>query len=117
MRVDSKGNLYSSGPGGVWIMSPEGKHLGTIRMPERFASFGFGDSDYKTLYVGGRTTIYKIPMKVEDKHLYVLVRRIVNSEPLFHYRNRTFYGIMQRSVGCMRSTTRRIGANFRIRQR
>jgi gluconolactonase len=68
MRVDSKGNVYCSGPGGVWIISPEGKHLGTIRMPERFASFGFGDADYKTLYIGGRTTIYKIPMKVEGKH-------------------------------------------------
>jgi len=68
MRVDSKGNVYSSGPGGVWIISPEGKHLGTIRVAERFASFGFGDADYKTLYIGGRTTIYKIPMKVEGKH-------------------------------------------------
>jgi gluconolactonase len=68
MRVDSKGNVYCSGPGGVWIISPEGKHLGTIRMPERFANFGFGDADYKTLYIGGRTTIYKIPMKVEGKH-------------------------------------------------
>jgi gluconolactonase len=68
MRVDSKGNVYSSGPGGVWIISPEGKHLGTIRMTERFASFGFGDADYKTLYIGGRTTIYKIPMRVEGKH-------------------------------------------------
>ena len=68
MRVDSKGNVYSSGPDGVWIISPEGKHLGTIRMTERFASFGFGGADYKTLYIGGRTTIYKIPMKVEGKH-------------------------------------------------
>jgi gluconolactonase len=68
MRVDSKGNVYCSGPRGVWIISPEGKHLGTILVPERFANFGFGDADYKTLYIGGRTTIYKIPMNVEGKH-------------------------------------------------
>ena len=68
MRTDSKGNVYSSGPGGVWIMSPAGKHLGTIRVPEGFASFAFGDADFKTLYIGGRTTIYKIPMKVEGRH-------------------------------------------------
>ena len=68
MRTDSKGNVYSSGPGGVSIISPEGKHPGTIRVPERFASFGFGDADFKTLYIGGRTTIYKIPMKVEGRH-------------------------------------------------
>jgi gluconolactonase len=38
MRVDTKGNLYETGPGGVWIISPEGKHLGTIRAPRAPAS-------------------------------------------------------------------------------
>ena len=68
VRVDSKGNVWSSGPRGIWIMSPEGKHLGTILVPERMASFGLGDPDYKTLYIGGRTTIYKMPVKVAGKH-------------------------------------------------
>jgi gluconolactonase len=68
MRVDSKGNIYSSGPGGVWIISPEGKHLGTILMPEGFANFSFGDADYKTFYIGGRTTIYKIRLNVSGNH-------------------------------------------------
>jgi gluconolactonase len=68
VRVDSKGNIWSSGPRGVWIISPQGKHLGTILVPERFASFGLGNPDYKTLYIGGRTTIYKIPVKVAGKH-------------------------------------------------
>jgi gluconolactonase len=68
MRVDSKGNIYSSGPGGVWIISPEGKHLGTILMPERFANLTFGDADYKTVYIGGRTTIYKIRVNVPGNH-------------------------------------------------
>jgi gluconolactonase len=68
MRTDSKGNVYSSGPNGVWVISPEGKHLGTIKVPEGFASFGFGDADFKTLYIGGRSTIYKIQMKVEGRH-------------------------------------------------
>jgi gluconolactonase len=35
LRVDTTGNLYETGPGGVWIISPEGKHLGTIRAPEQ----------------------------------------------------------------------------------
>src|SRR5579872_6615454 len=68
MRVDSKGNVWSSGPGGVWIISPEGKHLGTILIPERFANLSFGDADDKTVYIGGRTTIYKIRANVTGNH-------------------------------------------------
>ena len=40
LRVDTKGNLYETGPGGVWIISPEGKHLGTIRAPEQSTNIG-----------------------------------------------------------------------------
>ena len=60
MRVDSEGNIYESGPGGVWIVSPEGKHLGTIRTPEKVTNLSFGDPDWKTVYISARTTIYKI---------------------------------------------------------
>jgi gluconolactonase len=45
MRVDARGNIYSSGPGGIWIISPEGKHLGTIFVPEKVANLTFGDPD------------------------------------------------------------------------
>ena len=60
LRVDTKGNLYETAPGGVWIISPEGKHLGTIRAPEQATNVGFGDADKKTLYIAARTGIYKI---------------------------------------------------------
>jgi gluconolactonase len=60
MKVDAKGNLYESGPGGIWILSPEAKHLGTILVPELVANLVFGDSDQKTLYIAARTGIYKI---------------------------------------------------------
>jgi gluconolactonase len=60
LRVDTKGNLYETGPGGVWIISPEGKHLGTIRAPEQATNVGFGDADKKTLYIAARTGIYKV---------------------------------------------------------
>jgi gluconolactonase len=56
MRADRRGNLYISAPGGVWVVSPEGKHLGTIVPPERVANIAFGDADGKSLYmVGGRS--------------------------------------------------------------
>jgi gluconolactonase len=64
LRVDAKGNLWETGPGGVWIITPEGKHLGTIALPELGANVEFGDADRKTLYIAARTGIYKIRTNV-----------------------------------------------------
>jgi len=64
MKVDINGNLWETGPGpAIWIISPEGKHLGTVRLPEISANLCFGDNDHKSIYVAGRTTIYKIRVK------------------------------------------------------
>jgi gluconolactonase len=64
MKVDSKGNIWETGPRGVWIVSPQGKHLGTILVPELTANVAFGDRDYKTLYIPSRTSVYKIRTSV-----------------------------------------------------
>jgi gluconolactonase len=64
LRVDTKGNLWETGPGGVWIITPEGKHIGTIKTPELSANVEFGDRDHKTLFVAARTGIYKIRLNV-----------------------------------------------------
>jgi gluconolactonase len=60
MKVDSKGNVYCTGPGGLWIISPEGKHLGTIVLPDNPTNMAFGDSDYKTLYITARKSLCRI---------------------------------------------------------
>jgi gluconolactonase len=59
-RTDAKGNIWATGPGGIWIWTPEGEHLGTILVPEKASNLAFGDSDYKTLYIDGTTSIYKV---------------------------------------------------------
>lgn len=64
LRVDVKGNLWETGPGGVWIITPDGKHIGTIKTPELAANVEFGDRDHKTLYIAARTGIYKIRLNV-----------------------------------------------------
>ena len=64
MKVDRKGNLYVSGPGGVWIISAAGKHLGTIKAPELPANFAWGDDDGRALYMTARTGLYRIRLKV-----------------------------------------------------
>jgi gluconolactonase len=60
MKVDGSGNIYCSGPGGVWIVSPQGKHLGTIVPAERVANLAFGDADSKTLYMVGGRSLWRI---------------------------------------------------------
>ena len=64
MKVDQKGNIYCTGPGGFWIMSPEGRHLGTVLTTELPANLAFGDADYKTLYLTARTGLYRIRLKI-----------------------------------------------------
>ncbi|HEY7353082.1 MAG TPA: SMP-30/gluconolactonase/LRE family protein [Terriglobales bacterium] len=63
IRVDKKGNLYGAGPGGVWIISSEGKHIGTIKVPEVVGNVTWGDKDGKTLYIVASTSIYRIKLK------------------------------------------------------
>ena len=64
LKVDTKGNIWESGPGGIWIMSPQGKVLGHIQVPELVANVAFGDPDHKTLYIPARNSIYKIRTNV-----------------------------------------------------
>ena len=64
MKVDEKGNVYSTGPGGVWIFTPDGKPLGTIVMPEKSANVAWGGPDHKTLYITASSSIYRIHLNV-----------------------------------------------------
>jgi gluconolactonase len=70
MKLDAQGNLYCAGPGGVWIFSPDGDHLGTIKTPETPANCNWGD-DGKTLYITAETGLYRIKLMVAgQKALY-----------------------------------------------
>jgi gluconolactonase len=64
VKVDERGNVYVSGPGGIWIVSPHGTHLGTIVAPELPANFAWGDRDGRTLYMTARTGLYRIRLGV-----------------------------------------------------
>ncbi|HSK30525.1 MAG TPA: SMP-30/gluconolactonase/LRE family protein, partial [Candidatus Limnocylindria bacterium] len=63
IKVDSDGNLYVSGPGGLWIISPEAKHLGTIIVPKHPHNLAWGD-DGKTLYLTAQGSLYRMPLKI-----------------------------------------------------
>jgi gluconolactonase len=64
MKVDRTGNVYSTGPGGVWIFSREGKPLGVILTPERASNVNWGGPDRKTLYITASSSIYRVMLKV-----------------------------------------------------
>ena len=60
MRVDRQGNLFVTGPLGIWVWDPSGKHLGTIVMPEQPANLAWGGPDYQTLYITATTSVYRL---------------------------------------------------------
>jgi sugar lactone lactonase YvrE len=71
MTVDSKGNVYCSSRLGFWIISPEGKHLGTIRTPRRLTNFAFGGADGKTLFMTTHTgELLRLQLKVAGLRPY-----------------------------------------------
>lgn len=64
IKVDSEGNVYSTGKGGIWILSSEGKRLGIITVPELPANLAWGDDDWRTLYITARTSLYRIRLGI-----------------------------------------------------
>lgn len=64
IKVDREGHVYVAAPGGVWILSADGRHLGTIKTPEQPANLAWGDDDGRTLYVTARTGLYRIRLLV-----------------------------------------------------
>ncbi|WP_209332539.1 SMP-30/gluconolactonase/LRE family protein [Lunatimonas salinarum] len=64
IKVDKEGNVYATGPGGVLVITPQGKHLGTILFPEVPANLTFGGEDGRTLYVTARTGLYAVKVKI-----------------------------------------------------
>ena len=65
MKIDRAGNLHVTGPGGIWILSAAGNHLGTIKGPEQPHNLAWGDEDGKTLYMTALTSIYRLRLNVE----------------------------------------------------
>jgi len=63
IKVDNKGNLFVTGPNGIWVWDADGNHLGTIVMPEQPANLTWGDPQYDTLYITATTSVYRLRTK------------------------------------------------------
>ena len=64
LKVDEAGNVYACGPGGIWILSPDAEHLGTLRLPEDPHNLAWGDADGRTLYVTALTSVYRMRLAI-----------------------------------------------------
>ncbi len=69
MKLDERGNVYVTGPKGVWIFAPDGEHLGVIEVPENVGNVNWGGDDWSTLYIPASTSVYRVQMKVAGNKL------------------------------------------------
>jgi gluconolactonase len=69
MKTDEQGNVYCTGPGGIWVISPEAEHLGTIRVPEKANNLNWGGPDWNTLYITASSSIYRVPTRIRGNRL------------------------------------------------
>lgn len=65
MKVDVQGNVYVTGPNGIWVFAADGTHLGIIIIPERCANLAWGGDFWKSLFITASTSVYRIECKVE----------------------------------------------------
>ena len=69
MKLDERGNVYVTGPKGVWIVSAEGETLGVIEVPENVGNLNWGGDDWQTLFIPASTSIYSIRLEVGGNRL------------------------------------------------
>jgi len=64
MKCDERGNVWVTGPGGVWVFSPDGEHLGVVEFPENTGNLHWGGPDWNWLFVPASTSLYRVKTKV-----------------------------------------------------
>jgi gluconolactonase len=69
MKCDERGNIWVTGPGGVWIINARGEQLGLLEIPENVGNLAWGGSDWRTLFIPSSTSVYRIQTKVASARL------------------------------------------------
>lgn len=70
MKIDSRGNIYCCGPGGIHVFDSEWIFLGVILTPEICANFTFGGDDYRTLFVTASSSLYRATVQTPGRPLF-----------------------------------------------
>jgi gluconolactonase len=69
MKCDERGNIWVTGPRGVWVISADGEHLGIVEVPENVGNIAWGGPEWRTLYMPSSTSLYRIETKVASAPL------------------------------------------------
>jgi gluconolactonase len=69
LKLDSEGNIYCTGPGGIHVYAPDATALGVIQVPEVTANFTWGDADLKTIYMNASTSLYRTRVNVPGRSI------------------------------------------------
>lgn len=64
MKTDERGNVYVTGPGGIWVYAPDGGHLGVLLVPRRASNLAWGGADGRELYITAADHVYRVRMRV-----------------------------------------------------
>jgi gluconolactonase len=75
MKCDEQGNLWVTGPGGIWAVSPEGEHLGTVEVPEHTSNLNWGGPGWNVLHVCASSSVYRIRCKVRGNRVSYMPER------------------------------------------
>jgi gluconolactonase len=67
MKCDLDGNVWVTGPGGVWIFDPEGRHIGRVRVPEEVANLCWGDDDGHTLFLAATHSLFAVTTRIGSR--------------------------------------------------
>lgn len=73
LKCDERGNLWVTGPGGIWVFDPDGEILGFVEMPEVTANLNWGGSDWSELYITASTSIYRLGTSVSGRRSSYMV--------------------------------------------
>jgi gluconolactonase len=72
MKLDERGNIWVTGPGGVWVFSPEGEHVGVLEVPENVGNLNWGGPDWSWLFIPASTSLYRVKTKVSGNRLHYM---------------------------------------------
>ena len=67
MKCDALGNVWATGPGGVWVYAPSGELIGKLVAPEVVANLAWGGADFRTLFLTASKSVYTIATKVAPR--------------------------------------------------
>jgi len=69
MKLDERGNVWVTGPGGVCVFDADGQHIGTVEVPENVGNINWGGPDWSQLFIPATTSVYRIQCKVSGNRL------------------------------------------------